>query len=537
MIRSGSGDTRIPPSSHAQYPPLCHEIYDSGTGVSSIQISNSARHEFINSSLVTTTKQFFFRKKGNGLTSYVKRSNTSDKREVTHLLLDGGNIHLSSDDMEEFYSCYANDLVCGRKNFIVEMKTPVFKYFMDLDILDHEFYEGKRLIKLVQTVQHALSFFFDRYDGFSGDVYICTSPPKEQHLQDTDYIKTGVHLIWPDVVVTTDIAIFLRQFVIQYVTAKLGKREEHNPWEVVFDHSVYESNGLRMIGSYKAQSCKDCRRNRDNSSCDTCKGLGKLYGNHTYTLDSILSTNRILKVKIVKELKTQQMKLIKLLSIRSNKFRANMDIKEPYPPWFNVSLASKSNKHIHKLLKPTRDAHQKTGGSNAVTISDTEIVDAVKTVLYESFRSSYPGIPEYRDIYIRSVRKPMQSKNECYWVTTDCRYCLNVGREHNSSTIYFKIDYKGIVAKCFSRKTTLSDRNITCSKFHSINHEISLKYKEILFPDLYTEQRKMQEVVYKLNRCKTKKESTTQSGWSSDESQKQTTLDDFLDNDDHDLFR
>ena len=114
---------------------------------------------------------------------------------------------------------------------------------------------------------------------------------------------------------------------------------------------------------------------------------------------------------------------------------------------------------------------------------------------------------------------------------------MNVGREHNSSTIYFKIDYKGIVAKCFSRKTTLSDRNITCSKFHSINHEISLKYKEILFPDLYTEQRKMQEVVYKLNRCKTKKESTTQSGWSCDESQKQTTLDDFLDNDDHDLFR
>jgi hypothetical protein len=501
-----------------------------------LTISNkpsSRRHEFINSSLVTNTKQFFFKRRDNGNTAFVKQSNTNDNREVTHLLLDGGNIHLPIDEMDEFYSCYASDLVCGRKNFVVELKTPVFKYFMDLDIFDHEFYEGKRLTRLIITIQQALSFFFNRYKELTGDVYICTTPPKECRKYETDYIKTGVHLIWPDIFVTIDIAIFLRQFVVQYVTAKLGKRPINNSWDEVIDGVVYEKNGLRMIGSYKASPCNACKRNKDNFSCDTCKGLGRLYGNHVYTLHSIISTKRRLKTKLVAEIKKQQGNMIELLSIRTHKFRANIDVKEPYPPWFSVSAASKSNKHLNRILKPTRAAQQKTGGVNAINVGDTEIIETIERVLKESFQVHYPNVSEYQDIYIKSVRKPIQSKHACYWVTTECRYCLNVGREHNSSTVYFKIDYNGVVLRCFSKKTTLSDRNITCSKYHSLKHEISLRYKEILFPILYSEQKQLQEAVYKLSSNKTTHDDDDDD---TVHTSKPSAIDDFLNDDEHDLF-
>jgi hypothetical protein len=174
--------------------------------------------------------------------------------------------------------------------------------------------------------------------------------------------------------------------------------------------------------------------------------------------------------------------------------------------------------------------NKQTGGQNAISVGDSDIIDAIKKALFDSFQKNYPNVKDYQDIYIRSVRKPIQSKNACYWVTTDCRYCLNVGREHNSSTIYFRIDYRGIVMRCFSKKTTLSDRNIMCSKYHSIIHDISLKYKEILFPKLYSAQTQLQQSVYKLKQPK-RNDSLNESP-----KQKQSSLDDFLDGDDHDLF-
>ena len=51
--------------------------------------------EFINKNLITNTKKFLFKKRKHNLSAFVKK-NTDDRREVTHRLLDGGNIHLKN---------------------------------------------------------------------------------------------------------------------------------------------------------------------------------------------------------------------------------------------------------------------------------------------------------------------------------------------------------------------------------------------------------------------------------------------------------
>ena len=468
---------------------------------------SSVQEEYINSENITNTKQFLFNKRKNGLSAYIKK-NSDDDRECTHRLLDGGNLHISKSELNQFYNVYATDLVSNLKNYMVELRTPVFKYYIDMDIFDHEFYTGKKLQKIIIKIQTALSFFFGRHT-FDSDVYVCTTPPKHVFKEEQEYIKTGVHLIWPHVLVTQEIALFLRQFIIQYLIIKIGERPEHNDWGDVIDETVYIQNGLRMIGSYKAFPCKICKNKEPAlDSCDFCFGQGRLYGKHTYRLEYILSTNKTIKKKKFAEIIRKQSELTQLLSIRSYKFKSNINIEEPFPTWFNVMSASKTNKRVYNVLKKTREHQKRTGGSNAINIDDKGVYDTVETLIKNTFGAK----THFQNIGIKSIRKPSTGKKECYWVTTDCSYCLNVNRCHNSSTIYFRITYSRITQKCFSKKSAMHDRKVMCSAFESDGYDISLSDKKILFPESYNEETNnnpmMQASTFKTDNTKMTKDQT-----------------------------
>lgn len=53
-------------------------------------------------------------------------------------------------------------------------------------------------------------------------------------------------------------------------------------------------------------------------------------------------------------------------------------------------------------------------------------------------------------------------------IKTTSKYCINVGREHNSSGIYFVLNTKGLVQRCYSKKDTMEDRKFCkCCNFKS----------------------------------------------------------------------
>jgi hypothetical protein len=449
----------------------------------------TVKEEYINRDNITNTKNFLFQPHGDsGKCCYIKK-NSNDERERTHVLLDGGNIHIPKSMMSTFEANYATDIVAGNKNYVVELRTPVFKYYIDVDIFDHEFYDGPKLRKIVDRIQKALSNFF-KYD-----VYVCTSPPKDVVKDKQHYIKTGVHLIWPDVFVTQEIALFLRQFIIQYLRKKFGPRSETNSWEDVIDETVYIKNGLRMIGSYKASICKLCKNKETlRESCDACFGQGRLFGKHKYSLEYIRSTEKTMKTKKFVEITKKQSALTSLLSVRSNKYKSNIVLREPYPSWFNIHAASRANRHVGDILKQTREQCKRTGGRHAVNIDDPEIVSSVEALIQSTFGQSH----SFDNIGVMTVRKPTNTKVPCYWVTTDCNYCLNVGREHGSSTIYFKITYNAITQKCFCKKanTHHSATGVVCSNFESSKEGLTFRYKEKLFPDEYAKQSINDPMIY-----------------------------------------
>lgn len=438
--------------------------------------------EYANKQIITNTKRFFFKKKEDGLSSYIKKG-TNDSRTPTHRLFDGGNLHINKEDMEEFYIEYARDMISGQKNYITELRTPIFKYFIDLDIFDDEFYSGKKLFKIITKIQTALSYFFKRHN-FNSDVYVCTTPPKNVKKDENEYVKTGVHLIWPYIHVTQEIALFLRQFIIQYLEKKLGERQNHNTWDDVIDESVYNQNGLRMIGSYKATLCRICKNKEPNiHGCNICFGIGRNLGIHTYTLTHIISDKKTTKKKALKEIQKQQSKMIQLLSIRTLKLKSNINIEEPYPSWFDINIASKKNKKVvGEILKKARFQRNACGKNNE-TVDDPVVL---KTI--EDFVKSTFGTKEYyKNISIKTVRKSTSARKECYWVATDSNYCLNVCRNHTSAEIYFEINFDKIVQRCFSIKKATHDRkNGVCKDFKSSKiFPVPLKIKKILFPEKY----------------------------------------------------
>lgn len=70
---------------------------------------------------------------------------------------------------------------------------------------------------------------------------------------------------------------------------------------------------------------------------------------------------------------------------------------------------------------------------------------------------------KYSDIAITSVKKYMH----CYVLYTNSKYCTNIGREHNSRTVYFVVNNMKVYQKCFCR---CCDK--TCSSYRSASVDV-----------------------------------------------------------------
>lgn len=144
-------------------------------------------------------------------------------KNVTHLLLDGGTLSAK----EGFYGAYVQDILNFEKLYVVEKKTtPHFRFFIDFDYVgDHEL-DFERVCKEVWSIVKV------------GPCVIAKADPRITEKG----TKFGVHVIWPESVVTKQIAHSLRMKIL----------DEFGPeWEKIIDASVYSGSGLRMIWSHK----------------------------------------------------------------------------------------------------------------------------------------------------------------------------------------------------------------------------------------------------------------------------------------------
>jgi hypothetical protein len=143
----------------------------------------------------------------------------------SHVSMNGSSsLFVPSLDVAEFFREYINQVKNGNKLYLVEAKTKLFKFFMDIDYISDDKLTRESIIEIAKRINTCIP----------GKCLISIS----KSCKKKDRIKSGIHLHWPDMIVTKKKALDLRlkvpEDLIEFV-----------------DESVYKGSGLRMLWSFK----------------------------------------------------------------------------------------------------------------------------------------------------------------------------------------------------------------------------------------------------------------------------------------------
>ena len=153
----------------------------------------------------------------------------------THVLMSGGILLVPPEETREFYREYISVVNSGTKMYVVEQKTELFKFFVDLDYKSPEKLKDEDLVQFCSIIHQAL--------GTSSPCIIARARPRA--IAD-GLVKSGVHIHWPGLVVTRTQALHLRSKIVLSLASDFAF-----DWDNIIDASVYGGSGLRMLWSHK----------------------------------------------------------------------------------------------------------------------------------------------------------------------------------------------------------------------------------------------------------------------------------------------
>ena len=359
----------------------------------------------------------------------------ASSRNVTHYMLDGGKLDLTTDYIlfQELYVKYINF-----KNCIVEKKTDVFRFFIDFDILSSSVID---INTYVESVQNVMCNVYNIPDLKC--IITKADNPKEIKKGEDTFIKQGYHFNWPDISVDKNVALRIRENILISLSTIYGKPGTFfDSWDKIIDKCVYDKNGLRLVGSDKC-TYSDGKYTYEN----------RVYNYYTTYIGNKLSEahNNIYKCNLLK--------VIQDTSIRTD----TTDITKFYnlPEYEETDEAFDSEK------------------SGKFTLLSNE--NSQKNSIIRFFKNHVNG---YRVEDIRGILKS-QKYDTLYLINTKSKYCQNKCGYHTNNHIYFKLTPAGICQMCMSENDGEPDDNgnvINCKKFESkripLTHDLmsSLKW-------------------------------------------------------------
>lgn len=439
----------------------------------------------------------------------------------SHLLLSGGKVNVPQEEYKTMCKYYAQDVIEGNVNYITEMRTPVFRFHMDIDLLEESSLDLNTILDYCKSIQECIKQFVswkNKKGAKKMMMIISVSPEQVKNKNNKDYIKYGIHLNWPYLKVDTFMASVLREGCIQYLNQCYGERHENNKWNDVIDKTVYTNNGLRWIYSDKAIVCPECkgkktrtRRPEDHSICCMCQDSGKIPSNRIYEPIAIFDENNE-KMQEELELITKKsfhhvVKCVELLSIKCFDKQPNIEIKEPFPKWYkviNVVLKTKHDKsRKHEANPIVKDNLSETGEIKKAFSILEQIHEDDKRHEYiiEYMQNFLPE--EYADIHIVEILfcGKRNSKFRSYIVRTDSKFCQNLQDEHYSNHVYFIITNEVMHQRCFCRCDVVRSSGIKCCDYIDKGKKITSKLREILFPETIEKlKEKKEQIMYNPNK-------------------------------------
>ena len=367
-------------------------------------------------------------------------------KESTHLLLSGGVIQLCRDEEEQMIQYLADDLETGDQNYVIERRTPVFAFHQDFDIEHTEEISLNEFNEMLDTTLEIMKILFP--DGY-GRVVVSRAPCKFVHEGEARRVKSGYHVVYPDLLVNAESAVLVRHCLLQIFTSQSPLRYS-NTWADILDESVYLANGLRMNGSHKA-----CKCSHKNTPCLRCRGTNYLDQGRPYR---VVQVDR--KEKSLKPLEEMQ-----LTSMRRHTLESVQPVR---PDWFQTTKAferstlkasgkkvsrkrGRENSHVSEARAGERvDISGGNGECSAYAVTAaTDKCAALFTEIAADVIYSPKGAVEFVKIARTNVKPKLQ-----IWGTTRDRYCPNKRGEHSRQGTYVYYAAGTIRRLCWSDKNS-----------------------------------------------------------------------------------
>ena len=460
----------------------------------------------------------------NTATERPRASKTASRGKPAHDLLllnkwGGGRFRVSDSDYPKFLNLYADDVAMGARLFISEQRSPVFKMHLDLDL---EYRDGgcipdkQGIVTMCRTIQSQTKRFYqeDVVPPKTFDMLILTAEHKTMvdstssrtATDENDLVfvtKVGVHIIFPYMYVDTDKALAMREAFL----TKLAEQHEYEtrvkPWEVMVDHQIYVSNGLRMIYSAKTEDCPSCKGGTKQraaiNACARCSpGMnGKIDVGRSYDVLCYVDCHGVMDEEKTCNIQQNHSMAVKLSSTRCFAKDKQTATWSMYPDARKYSLqllgasgAYEATRESHpsafhdgyngggggggggrsggQKRKRTTPNSVGGGGGRRTSGAGTTMVDRKdpRFVLMEGMVQKYA--PAYKNVRIDTIK--YSHSRSIYTVSVSgegSRFCTNLkstrdehlaGEEHNNSNIYFLFSKGGLHQKCWCRCITQEGR-------------------------------------------------------------------------------
>ncbi len=451
--------------------------------------------------------------------------------EATHYMMNGkgGGVLIVPDSMHtEFLKIYARDIQNGAIHYLIEKRTPLFRWMADLDFKGPKEIVREQIIMYVKKIQKVIRSFYPDVSGMKNehcffDVIVLTTELGTHGT--TGEVKTGIHLVMPDLPVTQAECLDMRLTLIAEfeMMGKKTNTELHgwNPWEDILDECVYRSNGLRMPGSHKTLPCPLCQRDPiKKKSCKKCGRKGYLDGKRVYAPSIYVSQNGTLNEDKLKNLQqSDPWKMVKYTSIRlcSPCEKPEWVLPKNAPSYPHSTNAIEYDEHeetdimflqgVREVkgkaeLNPKKRKRNAQKKSTSGTSRFEEDDDSLKTwknkivldnngetvsLMQQFLRSSIN--PVYDQIQIREM---FSLPNKPFFIITTKGYgsqnCMNMigNAKHNTNTIYFLVTARGVSQRCFCKCTGADKLKVRreglCKIYRSPNIALTKELLRKLFP-------------------------------------------------------
>lgn len=403
---------------------------------------------------------------------------------LTHLLMDGekgGKLSIPTEATDGFFAAYAQDLNAGTPLFVVEKRTPVFKFCLDVDF--KKVYPTADIRRFVDATCHEVAKYFTPKPEVI---------PKEAHCivcavtdEDNNRKAPGLHLIFPFAPVQEDAAKWIRAGVVHNLHDLDGFDEN---WNTVIDISIITTSGLRMVGSDKCRTCTACKNIKDNRQCCcVCNRRGKTAENKIYWPWEVFPSDHPDMIKCLENMKQNKGHAARICSIRlgSDVSQAGTFRVPPFAPGMGTKRKRAGKSTGDDPDKQFTLEDDSPEFPRAKTGKVLNLSPQAMTLLTEAIRNFHSA---YSNIKVKDVTEIKQTKGSSVptlWIRVcgyGSRFCLNKGLDHTSQNIYFTASpTTGLAQKCFSRKD-IQRQCGKCESFTSTYKPLGSKLRALLFP-------------------------------------------------------